>query len=76
MCKFVEFGVVNSELMSVYNILDFFILVFDMDYCLNCINDVVNRCFYLNNGFFRKFMDILNFFDYFEDIEMCLNKML
>lgn len=76
MRKSAELGAVNSELMSVYNTLDFPILVFDMDHCLNRTNDAANRRFHLNNGSFRKPMDTLNFPDYFEDIEMRLNKTL
>ncbi|NDV91503.1 EAL domain-containing protein [Alteromonas sp. 345S023] len=76
MRKSAELVAVNSELVSVYNTLDFPILVFDMDLCLNRTNDAANRRFHLNNGSFNKPLDVLNFPDYFEDIERRLNKTL
>ena len=76
MRKSADLGAINSELMSVYDTLDFPILVFDTDTCLSRTNDAANRRFHLNNGSLKKPMYTLNFPDYFEDIEKRLSKTL
>ncbi len=69
MRKSSDLAAVNSELESVYNTLDFPILVFDTDRRLNRTNEAANRRFHLNTGSFGQPMHALNLPDYFDDIE-------
>lgn len=69
MRKSSDLAAINSELESVYNTLDFPILVFDTDRRLNRTNEAANRRFHLNTGSFGQPMQDLNLPDYFGDIE-------
>nr|WP_189404241.1 chemotaxis protein CheB [Alteromonas halophila] len=69
MRKSSELAAINSELESVYNTLDFPILVFDTDRRLNRTNEAANRRYHLNTGSFGQAMHELNLPEYFEDIE-------
>ena len=71
-----ELSMINIELESTYNTIDFPIFVFDTELRLKRSNDVANRKYHLNVGIYKKSIHDMNLPDYFTDIEKRMRETL